>query len=258
MRTVWRSFGWMSDYVNGVAYLIGTNTSTGVSSFITFNGTELTSSYTTKTITFSADGLSVETYDGQTGNITCTRTSTGNEYSTRICAFRDEIPTTTSQLTNDSGYITSASSISDSNGNVIGADLSCTVIDNNAWKVTDPNDNTYVLDYVGFIQSHHTWECVEPENIKLVLTYANDWLLRVYTWQEVGPGGDHDWVLDITGSYDGDSDITTIPYFVNALTTYNYSAQRPVEKHLHLATKEYVDSLFAQLNARIAALENNQ
>lgn len=180
----------------------------------------------------------------------------------QLTTLSSAIPSTTSQLTNDSGFITLAqvptpSYIEDATGNKISANLSCIYIDDTAWEVTDPSSNKHILEYVGFIQSYHTWECVEPENIKLVLTYANDWLLRVYTWQEIGPGGDHDWVLDITGSYDGDSDITTIPYFVNAQTTYNYSAQRPVTKHMTLATKEYVDSRLSALEARIAALENN-
>ena len=152
------------------------------------------------------------------------------------------LPTKVSELENDSGFITLAqvptpSYIEDATGNRINANLSCTYIDN-AWEVTDPSSNKHILEYVGFIQSYHTWECVEPENIKLVLTYANDWALQVYTWQEVGAGGDHDWVLDISGAYNGASDITTIPYFVNAQTTYNYSAQRPVTKHLTLATKD--------------------
>lgn len=173
-----------------------------------------------------------------------------------------DVPTNTSQLSNDSGFITSAdvptpSYIEDATGNRINANLSCIYIDDTAWEITDPSSNKHILEYVGFIQSYHTWECVEPESIKLVLTYANDWELQVFTWQEIGPGGDHDWVLDINGSYNGDSDITTIPYFVNAATTYNYSAQRPVTKHLTLATKEYVDSRLAALEARIAALEGN-
>lgn len=156
------------------------------------------------------------------------------------------IPTKTSELSNDSGFITLAqvptpSYIEDAIGNRISANLSCTYIDDTAWEVTDPSSNKYVLDYVGFIQSHRTWECVEPENIKMVLTYANEWELQVYTWQEIGPGGDYDWVLDINGSYNEDSDITTIPYFENAGTTYNYSAQRPVTKNLTLATNEIVE-----------------
>lgn len=172
-------------------------------------------------------------------------------------AFENQLPTKTSELSNDSGFITEASYIEDANGNRINANLSCIYIDDTAWEMTDPSSNKYVLEYVGFIQSYHTWECIVPENIKLVLTYANDWELQVYTWQEVGPGDDHDWVLDINGSYDGDSDITTIPYFVNRGTTYNYSAQRPVTKHMTLATKEYVDSRLSALEARIAALEGN-
>jgi len=163
------------------------------------------------------------------------------------------LPTKTSDLTNDSGFITLAqvptpSYIEDATGNQISANLSCTYIDNTAWEITDPSSNKYVLEYVGFIQSYHTWECVEPENIKLVLTYSNDWELQVYTWQEIGPGGDHDWVLDINGSYNGDSDITTIPYFVNAQTTCNYSAQRPVTKHLTLATKDELPTKVSELD----------
>ena len=213
-------------------------------------------------IGFSADYNDIVTIDGQSDMIFAHRTNAYKMYSfSEEIANKSELPTKTSDLTNDSGFITLAqvptpSYIEDATGNRINANLSCTYIDN-AWEVTDPSSNKHILEYVGFIQSYHTWECVEPENIKLVLTYANDWELQVYTWQEIGPGGDHDWVLDINGSYNGDSDITTIPYFVNAQTTYNYSAQRPVTKHLTLATKEYVDSLFAQLNARISALENN-
>ena len=51
----------------------------------------------------------------------------------------------------------------------------------------------------------------------------------------------------VFGVYNGDSDITTIPYFVNGTTTYNYSAQRPITKHLTLATKDEIPTKTSDL-----------
>lgn len=59
-------------------------------------------------ITLSQDGLSIETINGQSGNITCTRTSTGTTTTSRYVAFEDQVPSAISQLTNDSGYVTAS------------------------------------------------------------------------------------------------------------------------------------------------------
>ena len=59
-------------------------------------------------ITISQDGLSIETINGQSGNITCTRTSTGYTQPRRYVAFEDQIPSAVSQLTNDVGYVTAS------------------------------------------------------------------------------------------------------------------------------------------------------
>lgn len=59
-------------------------------------------------ITLSQDGLSIETINGQSGNITCTRTSTGYTTTTRYVAFEEQVPSAVSQLTNDVGYVTAS------------------------------------------------------------------------------------------------------------------------------------------------------
>jgi len=68
--------------------------------------------YTTATahpITFSQDTLSIETIDGESGNITCTRQGTGTHIiSQNYYAYEDAIPSNVSQLTNDAGYITAS------------------------------------------------------------------------------------------------------------------------------------------------------
>lgn len=59
-------------------------------------------------ITLSQDGLSIETINGQSGNITCTRSSTGYTTTTHVLAFANQVPSAVSQLTNDSGYVTAS------------------------------------------------------------------------------------------------------------------------------------------------------
>ena len=61
-----------------------------------------------KEITISQDGLSIETINGQSGNITCTRSSASATTTNRDLAFADQVPSAVSQLTNDSGYVTAS------------------------------------------------------------------------------------------------------------------------------------------------------
>lgn len=86
------------------------------------------------TITGNTRWTSIETIDGQSGEIACTRT---NEYkmNSRIekLAKESQLPTKTSDLTNDSGFITAEqvptqSLIQDNNGNKIEANLAGTQI----------------------------------------------------------------------------------------------------------------------------------
>jgi len=60
-------------------------------------------------ITFSANNLSIETIDGVEGGITCTRQGTGTHTTElKYFAYEDSVPTKTSDLTNDSGFVTSS------------------------------------------------------------------------------------------------------------------------------------------------------
>lgn len=59
-------------------------------------------------ITLSSDLKSIETVGGETGQVVCTRTSWLRSVNSRPLAFADEVPSTTSQLTNDSGFITAS------------------------------------------------------------------------------------------------------------------------------------------------------
>ena len=60
-----------------------------------------------------------------------------------------------------------------------------------------------------------------------------------------------------THSINNSFDLTSPFWSVDFETQYFYKIEVASVKE-HIATKEYVDSLFAQLNARISALENNQ
>lgn len=186
--------------------------------------------------TFSLDNKSeaTDTYDGVTYSIT--------GYVGDIVTS-SELPTKTSDLTNDSGFITSAdiptpSYIEDAIGNKINANLSCTYIDDTAWEVTDPSNNTYTLELVGHtIFRYGVWEYVLPETINMKLGYSgNEWGLSVYSWVQDPNLGTYSWVLSVLGYSAADQFTNYIPDFYNQSSTINYSAQRPVVKSDKLAT----------------------
>lgn len=118
LRTVWRGLGWMSDFVDGVAYLIGNANNDGSTvdlHLTTLNGTTITGTYSSKAITLNQYETSIETYDGQPNSITCTRSTTniGQKF-VKYVAYTDDlsvkadlsaIPTKTSELSNDSGFV---------------------------------------------------------------------------------------------------------------------------------------------------------
>ena len=82
---------------------------------------------TNKTVTFSANNLSVETIEGESGQIACARVSSGKMTELYPLAFESEvsakadlsaIPTKTSELSNDSGFI-------EQNGTAVINSLTC-------------------------------------------------------------------------------------------------------------------------------------
>lgn len=103
-------WGWKGSDENGVHYFL-TSTEEDQWARDWTNGKLhrwITSSGTIKDITLSSDKLSIETIDGESNQITCTRTSKDIALSTNPLAFTDQIPSSVSQLTNDAGYITAS------------------------------------------------------------------------------------------------------------------------------------------------------
>ena len=54
----------------------------------------------------NVDKTSIDTINGQSGIITCTRSSSVPAYSIKEVAYIDQIPSAVSELTNDAGYVT--------------------------------------------------------------------------------------------------------------------------------------------------------
>lgn len=116
-------WGWFGNDGNGVYYfLTSTEEDQWANNWTTGKLHRwITSSGTIKDITLSSDKLSIETIDGESNQITCTRTSKDIALSTNLLAFTYQIPSSVSQLTNDAGYITASaipSNISSFNNDV--------------------------------------------------------------------------------------------------------------------------------------------
>ena len=128
--------------------------------FVECNGISQTSQYISfdddsmvHTITGNANWTAIETIDGQSGQITCTRT---NQYKQQVYNERvanvSQLPTAVSQLTNDSGFITLAevdtSKIDDQNGHRIKANLDyCNITLTATWTLSTPDDPNVQLNW---------------------------------------------------------------------------------------------------------------
>lgn len=169
-------------------------------------------------ITGNANWTSIITIDGQSDQIICTRT---NPYkmntSTEPLAKRSEVPTKTSDLTNDSGYITSAdiptpSFIQDASGKRIEADLDCTVKDLTLpWTLADGQD-TYTLNYD---EQSGKWLYEETETKKIELIYTADnslWELYFYLWNN------GEWQYDTGSTTTQEEDATSLSILDWSLT----------------------------------------
>ena len=192
------------------------------------------------TITGNQDWGSIETIDGQTNQIVCTRAVTlkNKTYVTNF-ASKDDIPTKTSDLTNDSGFITSSqiptpSYIEDTNGRKIEADLDCITQDLTLpWTLVDGQD-TYTLNYD---EQTSNWRYEEAETKKIELSYGTEysiWELDFYLWNN------GEWRFD-TGSTTMQDENTT------SLTILEWTLTRNILKNNKLATQEYVDAQIGQV-----------
>lgn len=108
--TLYSGYGWISEPDNeGRQYAIGCAIEYGEANPDFFYYNDGTGNFFSvkKAITLSEDGKSITALEGDT-TIVCSRTSkTWNATNTTVANLSD-LPTTTSQLTNDSGFITSA------------------------------------------------------------------------------------------------------------------------------------------------------
>ena len=124
-------------------------------------------------------------------------------------ATESDIPTKTSDLTNDSGFITAAdvptpSYIEDTNGNKIEANLNCKVKDLTLpWNVVDGVD-TYTLNYN---EQSEMWVYEETQTKKIELTYTTEnnlWELSFYVWNN------GEWQYDKGGTTTQEIDTTSL------------------------------------------------
>lgn len=159
---------------------------------------------------------------------------TKTEVDEALGEVEESIPTKTSDLTNDSGFITSAdvptpSYIEDANGRKIEADLDCMVKDLTLpWTLVDGAD-TYTLNYD---EQTSKWRYEEAETKKIELTYGaqnNLWELAFYVWNN------GEWQYD-TGS------TTTQEEDATSLSILDWSLTRSILANDKLATHEEVET----------------
>ena len=162
------------------------------------------------TITGNENWSAILTIDEQENQITCTRSIVQRVKENRqTFPTLEDIPTKTSDLTNDSGFITTAdvptpSYIEDTNGNKIEANLNCKVKDLTLpWTVVDGVD-TYTLNYN---EQSEKWVYEETQTKKIELTYTTEnnlWELSFYVWNN------GEWQYDKGGTTTQEIDTTSL------------------------------------------------
>lgn len=168
---VYQGYGWISDPDDeGRQYAIGCDPTYGEANpnFFYYNDGTGNLFNVTKAITLSADRKSISLGDGTT--IICTRIGETWSTMTTPMANLSDLPTTTSQLTNDSGFITSAdlptktSDLTNDSGFITSADI-ITKRDFTDFNIyVRPNSTTTI--YVGssaceWNESSQRWESEE-------------------------------------------------------------------------------------------------
>jgi hypothetical protein len=152
-------WGWKGrDETNGVNYfLTSTEEDQWAEDWTTgkFYKYTSTTTPTTKDITLSSDEKSIETIDGLTDQITCTRTYKTKSARNKSLAFLSEIPSNVSQLTNDAGYITASAIPSDISAfnNDVGY-LSAVTWNDVSGKPNIPSNTSDLVNDSGFITAN--------------------------------------------------------------------------------------------------------
>lgn len=167
-----------------------------------------------------------------------------------------DVPTKTSDLTNDSGFITSADIITKRDLNDLNiyvdpmADMTTTKFTVVVSYAGDPSTPLFTVELThrGGEDTTWTWS-PSGSNQRISIDYSSvtgAYDLHYYNIQD-GGGNEHSgqMVLPITAPYwTGEAQDDWFHFSVTSQTTT-------------ITTKAYVDSLIAQLSARITALENN-
>lgn len=219
-------------------------------------------------ITFSTNKLSIETIDGVAGNITCTRQSTGT-YQTELNYFAYEadlsakadlsaIPTKTSELSNDSGFITEATYIEDANENMINADRSVSYIGDGTsyWQMVSKFQTipkTINLEGTKTDSSYIPTGDLQDGDVKVHLTYDIDkWQIEIEVWD----AGLLEWgVSQFFYDTQSSESATELNFGTSYIGSCVWTTPRVVIND-NLVTESSLSSIIARLEARIAALEN--
>lgn len=161
-------------------------------------------------------------------------------------AFENQLPTKTSDLANDSGFITAADIITkrDLNDLNIYVDpiAEHTPIEVTVWHTSEIS-TLYVLNWDGSLWYYTDGNTSIQINVD---SYLNDYVLN---------GS----IQDMGGTYrsiGGQFDLTS-PLWSADFETQYFPKIEVASVKAHITTKEYVDSRLSALEARIAALENN-
>lgn len=139
-------------------------------------------------------------------------------------AFENQLPTKTSDLTNDSGFITAAQ------------------VPPLPWTVNEDFGN------LNWDSTNNYWIGLDPtESLKLVLSWnetSNQWELAIFS--KAGTSWDYNRTEVKTGAYDD----TTVAF-------QSYTCTRTIVAAGIFATQNWVLEQLSALEARIAALEDN-
>ncbi len=223
--------------------------------------TVIVSSQTPHTIGFTSSYIDpysqITSLDGQEGAISAYRNGNLRTKTVReLVANKSELPTKTSDLTNDSGFVTSADIITKRDLNDFNvyvdpmADMTTTKFTVVVSYAGDPTNPLFTVEltHSGGVSTSWVWS-PSGSNQRISIDYYSSngsYHLSYYNLQD-GGGNEH------SGSM---TTPLTSPYWTGECQDdwFHFSV---TSQTTTITTKAYVDSLIAALEARISALENS-
>lgn len=250
--TVYSGYGWISEPDDdGRQYAIGCANVYGAANpdFFYYNDGTGNLFSVKKAITLSEDGKTITALQGDT-TIICSRTGTlWNATNTPVANLTD-LPTKTSDLTNDSGFITAAQvptpdKIEDLSANVIYANRNVQYIEEVAnWTDVDYPDNPLNWD-----ADNNWWIAnVSPSfYMKLQYNNAGSWTL------EIGENIGGEWFIDSDFVYDT-QEATQLTFSVSGAAYVLTKGVQQIQTTGELALKSYVDGIVGDINSVLDAI----